>query len=145
MLRQWQGVEYGVTGDDAAMATVRHFVSAFPAMAFEELRVEAGIELAEAGRRAPIDVDPPKGRTGGELRESARLINVSTDDGMGVALAFGGPTVPYAIAQHQRYYRHDVGQREYLIDTIDQSKRFIGARLARRLERRLPQAVQVAA
>lgn len=141
-VRAWQGVTYGVSGDAEVRDVLANLALTLPTESVEVLGEESSVELTEADRRAPLDVDPPKGRRGGELRASGRVegpLELETNE-MGWAIAFGGPDVPYAIAQHQRFYRHQVGQRLYLISTIQESRRYLGQRLVRRLSERLQAA-----
>lgn len=138
--RAWHGSSVEMRGDKEVVAKMRAFAQRMPAIAGEALHEEGEIELLEAARRAPLDVDPPAGRRGGELRASGRALGPTlADDAIEVTLAFGGENVgvPYAVRQHQGYYRHDVGQREYLESTVREAQKHLAARLVRRLEARL--------
>ena len=90
------------------------------------LRAEAEIEMAEAKRRTPVAT--------GALRASGHVeVTVSGRDAE-ARLRFGGPSAPYSVFVHEnlRAY-HRVGQAKFLESTLMESKRFMAARLARRI------------
>lgn len=137
-LRAWGGVEFGMVGDVETVAKIGLASVRLPAIAFEEQRKIAVIELEEARKVAPFDTDPPAGESGGELRESGRTIDVEDGDMVGVAIAFGGVVdAPHAIRQHQGHYEHPEGEREYLIATLDAGRPYYGKRLVAGIERRV--------
>lgn len=91
---------------------------------------EMGIEQAEVIRRTPRD--------SGDLRSTVRRVGPEvTADGRSVAvwIVAGGPVAPYALIVHEDLEAyHAVGQAKYLESVIKESRSFIGARVARRID-----------
>jgi hypothetical protein len=128
--RAFGGIEHTWFGETELMARLQDFSFQQPERTAEALRAEAEIELAEAEQRVPVGETR---RLEGSGRVEEPVIEVG---GVSVAIAFGGNDrdVPYAVAQHEKFYHHDDGgQRDYLGSVLAESKPFIGARLARRL------------
>lgn len=92
------------------------------------LRIETEIELKEVKRRTPVDT--------GELRASEIVVgpirewrNVYTE------IVAGGPAAPYAIYVHEDPDAfHPVGQWKYIESVIMESRPFMAARVAKRVE-----------
>jgi hypothetical protein len=133
--KEWGGLTYGVTGNAEVKATVGRLATQSPRLAAAALHDEAILVLQDARRLTPIGSPAERDRHVGQLRESGAVDDpVTDDDGLVVAIHFGGPGIPYAIRQHQGHYTHPQGgEREYLVDAIDKAKRGLGQRLADRI------------
>lgn len=91
---------------------------------YEEIKIEA----KEVERRTP--------RKTGALRRS---IKVSKPDlrnkTVAVTISVGGETAPYAVYVHEDLEAvHPIGQAKYLSSVINESKRHMAARVARRID-----------
>jgi hypothetical protein len=114
-----------------------------PAEVAAALYKEAQIEMTEAKRRTPVDT--------GALRNSGQVSKPKVEpDGITVKLSFGSPLsqwkvserdgsihIPehYAIHVHEDLGAfHKVGQAKYLESTINESGRYLPARIAKRVK-----------
>jgi hypothetical protein len=93
-------------------------------------------------RRTPVwnsDRRLPRGRVSGALRASVRVIApVRKGTSVFVLVAAGGPSAPYAIYVHEDLDAfHKVGQAKYLESVILESRAFMAARVAKRVDLRL--------
>jgi len=92
------------------------------------LYIETEIELKEVKRRTPVDT--------GELRASEHTVgpirrwrNIYTE------IVAGGPAAPYAIYVHEDPDAfHKVGQWKYIESVLFESRPFMAARVAKRIE-----------
>lgn len=103
------------------------------------LFVEGNIEMTEAKKRTPVDVDYSNGRIPphpGQLRASGTVHPPETDGKRTtVVLSFGGGAVDYAIYVHEIIENfHPVGQAKYLESTLNESRPYMAQRLAERLK-----------
>lgn len=92
------------------------------------LSIEAEIEITEIKRRTPVDKGP--------LRASVHQEG-PTREGRTVTtrVVAGGPAAPYAIYVHEDLTAiHPVGQAKYIESVILESRAYMGARVARRIE-----------
>lgn len=139
--RPWGGIEYGLSGGRDVRDNLRQIASAFPQVAVAAVGEELAIEVGEVRRATPFDTDPRSGQRGGDLRESVRVIGPELEgDTIVAAIAAGGEDVgvEYAIGQHEiRRFQHDEGQSKYIEDTLDESSRFMTARLVSNIQRRV--------
>lgn len=101
---------------------------AVPHAAARALYEEAQIERTESMRRTPVDT--------GALRAS-HMVSKPRIEGrtISVSITVGGAAAPYAVVVHEdTYATHRVGQAKFLQSTIEESARFLAARVARRME-----------
>ena len=91
------------------------------------LYAEFGIEEVEVIKRTP--------KESGDLRDTIHRIGPrKTSNTISVLIVVGGPDAPYAIFVHEDTEAfHKVGQAKFLESVIMESRSFIGARVARRL------------
>ena len=91
------------------------------------LYAEFGIEEVEVINRTP--------KESGDLRDTIHRIGPrKTSNTISVLIVVGGPDAPYAIFVHEDTEAfHKVGQAKFLESVIMESRSFIGARVARRL------------
>lgn len=99
----------------------------FPGRVAQALRQEGEIEMREAKHRTPVDT--------GTLRASGIVEGPDRNSRFfSVRLSFGGAASTYAIKVHEDLEAfHRVGQAKYLESVINESRPYIGARLAARL------------
>lgn len=92
------------------------------------LRQETEIELKEVKRRTPVEF--------GELRASEH-VEGPTRQGNKVwtNIVAGGPSAPYALYVHEDLEAfHKVGQAKYIESVIMESRPFMAARVAKRID-----------
>ena len=108
--------------------TLRRVVREMPKEASRALFEEALIETKESQKRTPVDT--------GALRashETGRPVMSGQD--ISVTISVGGPAAPYALVVHERLEAfHKVGQAKFLESTIMESRPFMAARVARRID-----------
>lgn len=103
------------------------------------LFVEANVEMTEAKRRTPVDVNYAGGRRPphpGQLRASG-TVHPPEQSGkrLFVVLSFGGGAVDYAVWVHEILDNfHPVGRAKYLESTLNESAPFMARRIAERLK-----------
>lgn len=96
-------------------------------MAASALQEEAEIEMTEAKERTPVRY--------GVLRASG-TVELARVEGKGVSVRmfFGGAAKAYAIHVHENLEAfHRVGQAKFLESVVLESRRYMAARVARRL------------
>lgn len=109
-------------------ARLERLAKRFPDEAARALYQEAEVEMTEAKRRTPVDTGALRG-SGHVERPDVGLSNIS------VALQFGGPAAPYALKVHEDLDAfHRVGQAKFLESTLMESRPYMAARIARRLQ-----------
>lgn len=89
---------------------------------------ETGVEATEVKKRTPVDK--------GALRASVH-VEGPFRDGRAVwcNIVAGGPAAPYALFVHENPDAfHKVGQWKYLESVIMESRAYMGARVAKRIE-----------
>lgn len=91
------------------------------------LYAEMQIELKEVQRRTPVDT--------GDLIATERLVGPFMDGtSVVVLMVAGGGTVDYAIKVHEDLEAfHAVGQAKFMESVLLESRKTIGARVARRM------------
>jgi hypothetical protein len=104
------------------------FKSKFPRVVARALFIEAEIEAKEAKKRTPVDL--------GNLRGSIHVTEpVIVRQTMSVSIVAGGPSAPYAIYVHEDLEAfHQVGQAQFIESVIMESRPFMAARVARRID-----------
>jgi hypothetical protein len=91
------------------------------------LYAEYAIEMKESMRRTPVEY--------GTLRASHEELGPNYDDGISVSIHVGGPAAPYAVYVHENLEAyHKVGQAKFLESTILESRPYMAARVAKRLD-----------
>ena len=115
------------------------FQEKFPERVAEALYQEAQIEMTEAKRRTPVDVNYTGGRKPphpGQLRASG-IVHQPIREGksISVTLSFGGGAIDYAIWVHEIEENfHPVGQWKYLESVLNESRSHMAARIAKRID-----------
>lgn len=89
---------------------------------------ETQIELKEVKKRTPVEF--------GELRASEHVVGPTRQGGMvWTNIVAGGPSAPYAIYVHEDLEAfHKVGQAKYIESVLLESRPFMAARVARRID-----------
>lgn len=100
----------------------------FPDEVVRALRVEAEIEAKEVKRRTPVDRGP--------LRASVHVVGPTRmGNRIVVFIAVGGAAAPYAIYVHEDLEAfHKVGQAKFIESVILESRPYMAARVAKRIE-----------
>jgi len=113
-------------------AKLRRFANKFPDEVGRALYQEAQVELTEVKRRTPVDT--------GELRASEHVVGpIILAKGQGriiyVLIVAGGVAAPYALYVHEDPDAfHKVGQWKYIESVILESRAYMAARVASRIE-----------
>ena len=117
-----------VKGADKLAATLARLAQALPAELGRALYQEALVEQKESMRRTPVDT--------GALRASHTTTLPKIDGrNVQVSIEVGGPAAPYALYVHEDLEAdHPVGQAKFLESTLNESRPYFAARLARRIE-----------
>jgi hypothetical protein len=99
----------------------------YPDRVGKALYMEMGVELNEVIKRTP--------KESGDLRSTEKRIGPSQQGkSITVLIVAGGPEAPYALIVHEDLEAfHAIGQAKYLESVIMESRPYIGARVARRL------------
>lgn len=101
--------------------------------------LEAEIEMTESKRRCPVSPTPaPPGVVPGTLRASGKVSEPEINGKrVSTTLSYGGPgsgAEDYAIVQHEHLeFQHTTGQAKYLESVLNESRPYMGARIARRI------------
>jgi hypothetical protein len=123
-MRSYGGMDVGVLGEAEILARLRDISFQQPQRSAAALEAEAEIELGEMLSRVPV--------AEGTLQSTGRVHDAEIEVG-GVSVAISFDT-PYAVAQHEKFFHHDHGgQMRYMSSVLDESRQFLGQRLARRL------------
>lgn len=86
------------------------------------------MEATEVKKRTPVDKGTLRGTVHvvGPVREGKRIYTL---------IACGGPSAPYAVYVHENLEAfHKVGQAKFLESVIMESRAYMGARVAKRME-----------
>ncbi|MFI5222669.1 MAG: hypothetical protein ACHQX3_00240 [Nitrospirales bacterium] len=110
-----------------------------PTRVAKALFIEGNIEMTEAKKRCPVDVDYSGGRKPphpGQLRNSGTCHPPMMEGKkMFVILSFGGAAIDYAIYVHEIIGNyHPVGQAKYLESVLNESRPYMAERLGKRLK-----------
>jgi hypothetical protein len=121
-------------GEEAMVRNMLKIAAEFPERVGKALSAEAKIEVREMKRRTPVDTTPNAPHPG-QLRDSIhdhpperlfRRISV---------LITTGPEAPYDIYVHENPDAiHSVGQWQFMSSVINESRSFMGERVARRVK-----------
>lgn len=119
-------------------AKLRQIANKFPDRVASAIYMEAQIEMTEAKRRTPVDVNYAHGRIPphpGQLRASGLVARpVREGRNISVTMSFGGAAQDYAIHVHENPDAlHPVGQWKYLESVLDESQPHMAARISRRV------------
>lgn len=117
-----------VNGVDAMRARLRRLQERFPNDVVAGLYQEIEVEVKEVKRRTPVDT--------GTLRNTIRQVGpVKSGTMITTLIAAGGPAAPYAIYVHEDLDAiHPVGQAKFIESVIMESRPYLAARVARRIE-----------
>jgi len=118
----------GLTGIAAMRAKLKRLEQRFPDYVMAALYQETEVEVKEVKRRTPVDTGTLRGTVHqvGPRREGRKIITF---------IAAGGPSAPYAIYVHEDLDAiHPVGQAKYIESVIFESRPYLAARVARRIE-----------
>lgn len=128
----------GLKGHKEMSAKIMKVHDDYPKRVEAALFLEAQIEMTEAKKRTPVDVNYAGGRVPphpGQLRASG-MVHPPESKGnvLFVTLSFGGGAVDYAIWVHEILENyHPVGQAKYLESVLNESRQHMAERLGRRL------------
>lgn len=117
-----------VKGADKLAATLARLAAATPAELGRALYQEALVEQKESMRRTPVKTNA--------LRAShvTTKPQISGRD-ISVTIEVGGSAAPYALYVHENLDAdHPVGQAKFLESTINESRPFFAARIAKRID-----------
>ncbi|MFI5224728.1 MAG: hypothetical protein ACHQX3_10915 [Nitrospirales bacterium] len=128
-----------VKGISAMSSKILGIAEAQPAKIARALFIEGNIEMTEAKKRTPVDVDYSGGRKPphpGQLRDSGTCHPpIREGKKIFVILSFGGAAIDYAIYVHEIIGNyHTVGQAKYLESVLNESRPYMSARLGERLK-----------
>ncbi len=126
-------------GAPEMIAKIRAVAKEVPTKVKAALFLEGQIEMTEAKRRTPVDVNYTGGRKPphpGQLRASG-YVHPPEQEGKNifVILSFGGGAVDYAVWVHEILENyHPVGQAKYLESVLNESAPNMVNRLGERLK-----------
>jgi len=116
-------------GKDAVLSSIKQIAQRFPIIVGAALYQEAQIEMTESKRRVPVEH--------GILKASG-FVTFPENKGrnISVTLSYGGAAEAYAIVQHERLdFHHPLGgQAKYLESVLNESRPFMAARIAARMD-----------
>lgn len=120
--------EVRFTGVPEMSGKLRRFGKVFPERVGAALYQETEIETTEAKRRTPVDT--------GNLRASVHTEGPEFEgDSIYTQIVAGGVSAPYAIYVHENLEAfHKVGQAKFIESVILESRPFLAARVARRIQ-----------
>lgn len=117
------------TGIDQVASRLAALAARLPREAARALYEEASIEATESQRRTPVDT--------GALRASHEVSQPEIGRDISVTISVGGVAAPYAVVVHEDLEAfHDDGQAKFLESTILESKPYLAARIAARIDLR---------
>jgi len=124
-----------IRGAKEMIATLRKIADKFPDRVGAAIYQEAQIEMTEAKRRTPVDVTENAPHPG-QLRASGHVAEpVREGRNISVTLSFGGAAKDYAIYVHEMLENfHKIGQAKYLESVLNESRAYMAARIARRID-----------
>jgi len=115
-------------GADAMRAKLKRLADKFPNTVARGLYQETEVEVREVKMRTPVDT----GTLRGTIRQVGPFINGRMIYTM---IAAGGPSAPYALYVHENLEaHHPVGQAKYIESVILESRPYLAARVAKRIE-----------
>lgn len=118
----------GLRGVSEMRAKLERLRQRFPHMTAAALYQEIEVEVKEVKRRTPVDT--------GTLRNSVRQVGPEVRGRMITTwIAAGGASATYAIYVHEDLEAiHPVGQAKFIESVIMESRPYLAARVARRIE-----------
>lgn len=125
---------------DGVSVNLKRILGKFPDRMASAIYTESNIEMTEAKRRTPVSPLPaPRGVVPGTLRASGTVSEPERSGrNISCTLSFGGEgsgAQDYARVQHENPdFFHTTGQWKYLESVLNESRSFMGARLARRVD-----------
>lgn len=128
---------FTLKGREAMMRRLAEFRAQLPGVVMQAMRLEAEIEATEARKRTPVYTGPtgPGKPIPGLLKAS---IKVEGPEARGryltIWISAGGLAGAYAIPQHENLdYFHEIGQAKYIESVLMESRPYIMARIAKRI------------
>lgn len=117
-----------MSGGDAMRAKLKRIAERFPDEVARALYMETQVEATEVKKRTPVDE--------GTLRASVHVIGpVREGRKIYTLIAAGGPSAPYAIFVHEDLAAfHKVGEAKFIESVILESRPYLAARVAKRIE-----------
>lgn len=109
-------------------AKLARLAQKFPDEVVRGLYVETEVEVKEVKMRTPVDRGTLRGTVHqvGPFREGRMIYTL---------IAAGGPSAPYAIYVHENLeVIHKVGQAKFIESVIMESRPYLAARIAKRIE-----------
>jgi hypothetical protein len=127
-VRDSAGRYVSMKGIAAMSAKLRALNTALPKEVERALFQEASVEQKEVRRRTPVDL--------GDLRRSIAVVGPTrAGKVVFVKIVAGGPAAPYAIYVHENLTAyHKVGQAKFLESVIMESRPYMAARVAKRID-----------
>lgn len=120
-------------GNRKIAAELQRIARQSPEKAKKALFEEAKKQMMMAFRKTPVDTDHVGG---GALRDSAD-VGQPYQQGFDLMVPFGfgttEETAKYALAQHQKHFKHTRGQRRFLADVVFKQRGRMVRRLAKAL------------
>ena len=117
-----------LNGVEQMRARLRRLSAGFPDMVVAALYQETEVEVKEVKRRTPVDTGVLRG-TIHQVGPTRRGRTIYT------LIAAGGPSAPYAVYEHEDLDAfHKVGQAKFIESVIMESRPYLAARVARRIE-----------
>lgn len=116
-----------LNGRAEMQAKLQSVARQYPDRVGKALLAELKIELVEVVKRTP--------KESGDLRDSEKVLGPIQEGKSLIGLIVaGGPDAPYATIVHEDLEAfHKVGQAKYIESVLLESRAFIGARIAKRL------------
>lgn len=108
---------FQITGGSEAVQALQRLAEDLPAR-FAGALVREGERIMARSKQEFVPVDT------GALKASGHVVPPTTHPDLAVELVYGGPSVPYAVTQHETpWFVHPVGQWKYLeqplMDAVD--------------------------
>lgn len=110
------------------VARLKRLIATMPNEVARAVYAEALVEQKESMRRTPVE--------SGALRASHEVTKPKIDGrDISVTIKVGGPAAPYALYVHENLEAdHPVGQAKFLESTLNESKPYLPARIAKRID-----------
>jgi hypothetical protein len=117
-----------MSGAEKMRAKLKRLAEKFPDEVARALYQETEVEVKEVKMRTPVDT--------GTLRGTVHQVGPFRNGRMIYSLiAAGGPAAPYAIYVHENLEaHHPVGQAKFIESVIMESRPYLAARVAKRIE-----------
>lgn len=121
-------VGMSLKGGAEMRARLKRLAEKFPDEVARAIYMETEVEVKEVKMRTPVDR--------GTLRSTVHQVGPFRDGrNIYTFIAAGGPAAPYAIYVHEDLNAiHKVGQAKFIESVIMESRPYLGARIAKRIE-----------